>query len=89
MGIEETIARRHLGNDRLKRVKVVHEVNADGEKIARIFVVYESSKGHLSVDEMSSITDEIWSVSLEKGGASFPVPSFVSSDDEERALSPA
>ncbi len=82
MGKEESIVRRLLGSDRVKRVKVVSDVNIDGEKILRLYVVYDSSKG-LSVEEMSSITDEIWSENLKRDDPAYLVPSFVSSDDEK------
>lgn len=81
MGKEEDIVRQRLGSDRVNGVKVVSDVNTDGESILRIVVIYEGSKARVSAQEMSDITNQIWLENLKKGDTSFPVPSFISSDD--------
>jgi hypothetical protein len=82
MSNEERIVLKQLGRKRVRDVRVVEDVNDDGEDILRIVVIYESKEDGLSVQEMSEITNEIWSARLRGGDPSFPVTSFISSDDE-------
>lgn len=83
MSREADIVRRFLGSDRVKEVRVISDVNVDGERIVRVFIVYDSSRGELTVEEMSSVTSELWTSNLVQGETAFPVPSFISSDDEK------
>lgn len=81
IGVEE-IVRGHLGPDRLQGVRVQRSLNSDGEPILRVFIIYEGGKPAPTVDEMLTITDELWDRVLQDGTSDLVVPSFISSDDD-------
>lgn len=80
---EEAIARALLGADRIRYVRTEPGLNEDGVAVLRIHVVYESSKGDPSVEEMARVSEEIWKEVLASDSNAYPVTSFISSEDME------
>ncbi|MEO1138283.1 MAG: hypothetical protein AAFW87_02395 [Pseudomonadota bacterium] len=81
MSSAEEIIRDLLGSGLIKEVRVEPDQSRDGDEIVRILVVYDERVGEISPDEMTSVTDKIWSVFSRDEGRGFPITSFMSSAD--------
>lgn len=68
-----------LGQERVRKVSTATMENADGQKIARVTIVYSATDG-LGVEDMDRVLDALWP-SDEPDNAPFPIIDFQEDTD--------
>ncbi len=81
----EDIARSVLDANDVVDVVVSHDVNADGEPVLWIEIVYRGEEPP-SVDRMAALTEQIWRSERQAGSLAFPVISYVSEMDQDEVV---
>lgn len=83
-----TVLDSRFGAERIRDVQTEDDVDADGDPVLQVSVIYRADMGRLDPREMSGIVRRLRPALAEVGEERFPIMSFIS-DTEAEALSGA
>lgn len=85
----ESVVRQRLGEARVQKVIVKEDEDNEGDRILRVMVVFDGSKGSLDAHKMSGLARHLRAKMEEHDAFLHPVFRFVSQKEAKKVLSAA